>query len=318
MLVQKVVLVKGSGLLEKEVEDMKITPGMTVKEIVRQMGEGGGFTAKHLATSVEIMRGMLEDKEATKFISFPACVVSTGLRGALAQIIPRFDVVITTCGTLDHDLARAWSGKYYHGSFSLDDEKLHQEGVNRLGNILVPNESYGEPLEKNMGPILKELSGQKEEWGGRELIREFGKRVEDEGSIISQAAKHNVPVYVPGITDGSFGTNLVLFAQDHKFKVNLLQDEKELSDIVFDSKKSGALMVGGGISKHHTIWWNQFKGGLDYAVYITTAVEYDGSLSGARLKEAVSWGKIKEKARYITVDGDATVMLPLLIAASMY
>ena len=57
------------------------------------------------------------------------------------------------------------------------------------------------------------------------------------------------------------------------------------------------------------------KGGLDYAVYITTATQYDGSLSGARLQEAVSWGKIKEDAKYVTVDGDATIILPLLLAS---
>ena len=73
-------------------------------------------------------------------------------------------------------------------------------------------------------------------------------------------------------------------------------------------------MLGGGISKHHVIWWNQFKGGLDYVIYITTAPEYDGSLSGARIKEAVSWGKVKEEAKYITIEGDATVLLPLLVA----
>ncbi|MFQ5648236.1 MAG: deoxyhypusine synthase family protein, partial [Candidatus Aenigmatarchaeota archaeon] len=64
---------------------------------------------------------------------------------------------------------------------------------------------------------------------------------------------------------------------------------------------------------HHTIWWNAMKGGLDYSVYITTAPEWDGSLSGARLREAVSWGKVKEDSKYITVEGDATVLLPLLL-----
>jgi deoxyhypusine synthase len=107
----------------------------------------------------------------------------------------------------------------------------------------------------------------------------------------------------------------VIFSQDNKFKLNLIKDEKELSDIVFDSKRRGALMIGGGISKHHTIWWNQFKGGLDYAVYITTASQYDGSLSGARLREAISWGKVKEKAKQVTIDGDATVILPLMLAS---
>ena len=184
-----------------------------------------------------------------------------------------------------------------------------------MGNILIPNNSYGTTLENNMQPILKELSETKEEWFGRELIHEFGKRLNDKNSILYQAAKRNIPIFVPGITDGAFGTNLVWFSQENKFKLNILQDEKELADIAFKHKKTGALMLGGGISKHHVIWWNQFKGGLDYAVYITTATQYDGSLSGARLQEAVSWGKIKEDAKYVTVDGDATIILPLLLAS---
>jgi deoxyhypusine synthase len=259
----------------------------------------------------------MKDDKCIKFLSFPACIIATGLRGVIAQMIEKglVDIIITTCGTLDHDLAKAWEGKYYHGEFEADDEKLHQEGINRLGNIFVPNESYGKPLEKGMAIVLEELSNQKNEWSGRELIHEFGKRLNDKNSILYQAAKKNIPIYVPGITDGAFGTNLVWFAQDHDFKVNILEDEKELSDIAFSKEKTGALMIGGGISKHHTIWWNQFKGGLDYAVFITTATQYDGSLSGARLKEAVSWGKVHEEAKYVTVDGDATILLPFILAA---
>ncbi|MBL7159975.1 MAG: deoxyhypusine synthase family protein, partial [Candidatus Aenigmarchaeota archaeon] len=96
---------------------------------------------------------------------------------------------------------------------------------------------------------------------------------------------------------------------------DILKDEKELCDLTFKDRRTGALMIGGGISKHHVIWWNFFSGGLDYAVFITTATQYDGSLSGARLKEAVSWGKVSEKAKYVTVDGDATIILPIILAA---
>ncbi|MEM3031183.1 MAG: deoxyhypusine synthase [Candidatus Micrarchaeia archaeon] len=303
-------------LLRKPVKDFKVRKGMSVAELVESFGGAGGFTASHLAKAAGILRDMLADKECTRFLSFPACVVSTGMRGVLAQAVKEFDAVITTCGTLDHDLARAWGGKYYAGAFELDDWRLHGMKINRLGNVLVPNESYGETLERGMAPVLKELTGQKKEWGGRELIGEFGRRVKDENSILHQAAKHNVPIYVPGITDGAFGTNLLMWAQDGKLKVDVLKDEKELSDIVFDAKKLGALLLGGGISKHHVIWWSQFKRGLDYAVYVTTASEFDGSLSGARLREAVSWGKVKEKARFVTVDGDVTVLFPLLWAAA--
>ncbi len=304
------------GLLSRKVEDMRLAD-MRASELVEQMGRAGGFGAKNLATATEIMRDMLADKSCFRFLSFPACLVATGLRGAIAQSIEKgwFDAVITTCGTLDHDLARAWGGNYFHGSFELDDEELHQIEVNRLGNVLVPNESYGIPLEKRMNPILEELAREKEDWPGHEIVQRFGRQVDDEGSIIRQCARRNIPVFIPGITDGAFGTNLVWFSQDHKFRLDLLADERKLSDIAFDRKVTGALMIGGGISKHHTIWWNQFKGGLDYAVYITTASQYDGSLSGARLQEAVSWGKIKENAKYVTVDGDATILLPLILSA---
>ena len=303
-------------LLKKVVSDMHLAD-LPASKLVEQMGAAGGFGAKNVSTAVDILRTMLADKSCYKFISFPACIVATGLRGALAQAISKgwFDAVITTCGTMDHDLARAWGGNYYHGSFELDDEKLHRIEVNRLGNVLVPNESYGVPLEKHMNPVLEELAKEKQDWSGRELVQQFGKRLDDENSIVYQCAKRNVPVFIPGITDGAFGTNLVWFSQDHKFKLDLLSDERELADIAFKHKVTGALMVGGGISKHHVIWWGQFKGGLDYAVYITTASQYDGSLSGARLQEAVSWGKVKETARYVTVDGDATIILPLVLAA---
>ena len=305
-----------TDLLNRKVEDYSVS-GKSVSEIVKAMEASGGFSAKDFATGVQIMKKMTNDKDCLKFLSFPACVIATGLRGLIVEMIKKdmVDIIVTTCGTLDHDLARAWGGDYFHGAFELDDTKLHQQGINRLGNILVPNNSYGEPLEQNMNKVLDELYKQKKEWGGRELLKEFGLRVKDESSILYWAAKKNIPIFVPGMTDGAFGTNLLWFSQDHDFKLNLLQDEKELSDLTFKDQKTGALILGGGISKHHTIWWNQLKGGLDYAVFITTANERDGSLSGARLKEAVSWGKIAENAKYVTVDGDITILLPFMLGA---
>jgi len=153
------------------------------------------------------------------------------------------------------------------------------------------------------------------EVSGSQLCREIGLRCCNESSILYWAARNDIPVYVPGITDGAVGYQTWFFSQDHDFKLNLLKDEGELSDLMFTTKKTGALIIGGGISKHHTIWWNQFKDGLDYVVYISTADEWDGSLSGARPREAVSWGKISEKARRVMVEGDASLILPLMTSA---
>ena len=75
----------------------------------------------------------------------------------------------------------------------------------------------------------------------------------------------------------------------------MVGDANLLSGLIFKAEKSGAFMIGGGISKHHTLWWNQYREGLDYAFYITTAQEFDGSLSGALVREAISWGKVTQK-----------------------
>jgi deoxyhypusine synthase len=252
-----------------------------------------------------------------------ANIIATGTRGVIKDLVKHklIDVIITTCGTLDHDLARCWRD-YYHGAFELDDVELLGENIHRLGNVLVPAESYGIILEQKMQPLLEDIYQDRQEkyetceLSTKEIIWEFGNALEDDSSILYWCAKNDIPVYVPGITDGAFGSQLWMFRQKHKdFKLNLFKDEQELADIVFTAKKTGALLIGGGISKHHVLWWNQYREGLDYSVYITTAQEYDGSLSGARLREAISWGKIQAKAKKVTIEGDATIILPLITGA---
>ncbi len=305
--------------MKEAVKDYDFSKELTADELVCQMENAWGFTAGKLAVAVNIMQTMIQAKECVKFLSFTGNLVATGTRGVLRELVKRklVDVVITTCGTIDHDLARCWRD-YYRGSFVMNDSKLHEEGINRLGNVLVPNDSYGTIIEKKIQGLLSDLYNEgKKELSASVLVREIGLRVCNETSILYWAAKNNIPVFVPGITDGAVGYQTWLFSQDHSFRLNLLKDSGQLNDIVFDAKRSGALIVGGGISKHHTIWWNQFKDGLDYVVYVSTADEWDGSLSGARPREAVSWGKISDKARRIMVEGDASVILPIM-AGSLF
>jgi len=304
-------------MLKDAVEDYDLSKGMSADDLILQMEKAWGFTAGKLALGVKILENMVKNKNCVKFLSFTGNLVATGTRGVFRELVKRkfVDVIVTTCGTLDHDIARSWE-KYYKGSFQMDDAKLRNKGINRLGNVLVPNESYGIIIEKKMQVLLQSLwkEGMKEV-SSSQLCKEIGKRICNESSILYWAAKNNIPVYVPGISDGAVGYQLWLFSQDHDFKINLLRDSGELNDIVFTAKKTGALLVGGGISKHHTLWWNQFRDGLNYAVYISTADEWDGSLSGARPREAVSWGKINEKAKRIMIEGDASLILPIMVSS---
>jgi len=300
----------------KKVKDFEIEKSGDLREILAQMEDLGGFQGNKVAEAVNILERMIKDKKSLNFLSFPACLVATGIRGIFKEMVKRkwFDLVITTCGTLDHDLARTW-GDYYQGSFELNDEEVKKKGFSRLGNVLVPDKVYAEQVEKNVQRFLSEIYEEKKELTTYELVWEFGKRLDSENSIIYWATKNNIPVIIPGITDGMIGYQLWMFSQHKDFKINVLKDEQLLNDQVWDAEKTGALIIGGGISKHHTIWWNQFKGGLDYVVYLTTAIEEDGSLSGARPREAVSWGQIKENAEKVFIYGEASSILPLMVSA---
>jgi deoxyhypusine synthase len=301
-------------ILNKPVKDEKITKNTTLGELISQFLESGGFTSSKIGVAYEILKEMVEE-ENTTFLSFPADIISTGTRGIINEMVKRkmVDVIITTCGTLDHDIARSFRD-YYCGSFDYNDRELKDLGINRLGSVVIPDESYGEIMEEFMQKELEKLYGENKKWTTWKLIEKIGSAIKNDDSILYNAAKNHIPIFVPGITDGSFGSQLWSFKEmNPDFMIDVLQDEHDLSDIIFDAKKTGALMIGGGISKHHTIWWNQFRGGLDSAIYITTAQEYDGSLSGAKLEEAISWKKVKPDARFVNVYGDITALLPLLV-----
>ncbi|RLF45838.1 MAG: deoxyhypusine synthase [Thermoplasmata archaeon] len=283
----------------------------SIDELVRQFYKAGGFTAKKIGIAANIMEEMVK-QDYYIFLTFPACIIATGTRGVIKELVKNkiVDAVITTCGSLDHDLARNFR-KYYHGSFDANDAELHKKGINRLGNIFIPNESYGIIIEEKIKEFFGNVEGK---FSSKEIAWEIGKRL-DENSFLYWAWKNGIPVYVPALIDGAVGWQLWAMSQEKKLEIDLFKDEKEISDIVFSNKKIGGIILGGGIAKHHLIWWAQFHGGLDAAVYITSAVEWDGSLSGARLKEAISWGKISEKAKQVTIEGDATVIFPLLVSS---
>ena len=313
---------------EEPVLDYNFNKIQNTSDLIDQMSVAGGFTATKLAKARDMLSMMFKEagsEGVVNWVSFPAALCATGTRGFFLELVKKrlVDVIVTTCGTLDHDLARTYR-HYFHGDFELDDIALGQQGLNRLGNVIIPNECYGEILEAKVLPWLSEIEEERRisgdsTWNGFgtvELCWALGDRIEDEGSLLYWAAKHRIPIVIPGITDGSIGAQLFMYRQKSpSFMIDVLADEEICSDLSWTSQKANALMVGGGISKHHVIWWNQYRGGLDSAIGISTAPEYDGSLSGARLREAISWGKIRPNAPHILIEGEASVILPILGAA---
>jgi len=305
-----------SSELSDEVIDYSTDEVSDVYDLVTKLSKSGGFQAREIGRGLDVFAKMVEDKDCTRFLSFTANMVSTGLRGVLAEAIrdKMVDVVITTGGTADHDIARAEGGRYYYDQFFADDADLHRKEIHRLGNVMIPLKSYGPPIERFVANLVAGLGGSPL-MSPSEVLSIAGEHITDKHSILRAAYEAKVPIVSPGLVDSAFGTALWYSYQRGEFKLDILKDMTLMSDKVFEKKRTGAVILGGGISKHHTIWWNQFKEGLEYVLAVTTGTEFDGSLTGARISEAITWGKVKPDALQATVMGDATVVFPLILAA---
>ncbi len=215
------------------VRDRTVSPDMTVSELIGLYRDIHGFMAGHLAEAVDVLSSCLDAD--LRALSFTANLVATGLRGVLAQAIREglFNLVVTTCGTIDHDVARATGGRYLRGSFMLDDVELRDRGLHRLGNIVIPVDDYGPRVERFTYSVLDSLPRDRE-WPVYEILWEMGRRLSDPHSILRAAYERRVPVIVPGFLDGGFGTALYTYLQTHRdLRVNPFRDEDVLANRFF-------------------------------------------------------------------------------------
>ena len=299
------------------VKDFNWNKGMKVSELVTSLGKVG-YQSVQLAAASDVIVKMKKNSAKT-YLTFTSNMVSCGLRGFFAQLVKLgvADVLVTTVGGIEEDIMKSLGEKFAIGSFSADDVELHEQGVNRVGNVFIKNESYMK-FEDWINPVLTKLYEKQKRWTPSELLREIGLLLDDESSILYQAAKQNVPIFCPAITDGSFGFHLYLFQQKHRdFVVDVVAD---FGNILFSSshdEKKAVIALGGSISKHHAILATLLNGGASYAVYMTTAHKTSGSMSGATTNEAKSWGKVKDASDVATVHGDVTITFPLAMIRAL-
>ncbi len=299
------------------VTDLNWKKAMTVSDLVSHFGKIG-YQSVELAKASEVIVKMKKNSAKT-YLTFTSNMVSCGLRGFFAQLIELrvADVLVTTVGGIEEDIMKSLGEKFTIGSFTADDVELNEQGVNRVGNVFIKNESYM-GFEDWINPVLTKLYEKQKRWTPSELLREIGLLLDDNSSVLYQAAKQNVPIFCPAITDGSFGFHLYLFQQKHRdFVIDVVAD---FGNILFSSshdEKKAVIALGGSISKHHAILATLLNGGASYAVYMTTAHKTSGSMSGATTNEAKSWGKVKDESDVATVHGDVTITFPLAMIRAL-
>ncbi|GFG28228.1 hypothetical protein Cfor_07868 [Coptotermes formosanus] len=292
--------------------------GLAVEEINKMLS----CRAKPLP---EDMADMLEEDEFTRrnsnctiFLGFTSNMVSAGVRDTIRFLVQHHmvDCIVTTAGGVEEDFIKCLAPTYI-GDFHLEGRKLREKGINRIGNLLVPNENYclfEDWVMPHLDAMLKEQKEKGTLWTPSKVIARLGEEIGDPSSIYYWAAKNKIPVFSPALTDGSLGDMMYFHSyRNPGLVLDIIQDLRRLNTMAVKAANTGMLIIGGGVIKHHICNANLMRNGADYAVFINTACEFDGSDSGARPDEAVSWGKIKKEASPVKIYAEATLVFPLLV-----
>ena len=313
------------------VEHASVSAGMTVAELAAEYGKAGiGAADLHEAVAVT---GEILDGEATTFIGLAGAMVPAGMRAVVADLIRDgyVDALVTTGATLTHDTIEAIGGKHHHGREdhpALDDrafdERLREEGVDRIYNVYLPQEHFALFEEHLRAEVFDELG--EEAVSIAAFTRELGRAnaavddregVDEDAGIAAAAFEHDVPIHVPAVQDSVLGLQAWLRSQVSGFSLDALADMSPLNDLAYEADSTAAIVVGGGVPKNYVLQTMLVTpGAYDYAVQLTMDPPQTGGLSGATLDEARSWGKLERDARSVSVYADATITLPLVVAAA--
>lgn len=314
-------ILKPSVTLEgwPEVKGFDFNEPFDFETFVQSMGSTG-FQAHALYRAISIAREM-QDARARVFLGYTSNMVSSGLRESIRWLAEHDKVamLVTTAGGIEEDIIKCLK-PFVLGSYEAKGSVLRGEGVNRTGNLFIPNDRYLF-LERFLMPFFeKMLERQKntnEFLSESELIYYLGLELNDERSILTWASRNNIPYFCPGIYDGALGDMLYFFKKKHpEFVIDASKDVVRAYDFANNCETVGIIALGGSIPKHFIANLNILRDGADYAIYITTAMEYEGSNAGANTEEAISWGKIAEHAKHQKVVAEATLVFPLFVKAA--
>jgi len=295
---------------------------MTVGELAEEMKLTGVMQGGRVGKAVDIVAEMFSDPNYTTFITLSGPLVAGGMRVIIRDLIRDgyIDAVMTNGANMIHDLLEAMGRTHYQGRVNVDDEKLYKDGYNRVYDIFIENDTFVD-LEGYVGGLIDDIPEEKRDGiTFHEFLYELGLRVNDEESILKAAADKKIPIFSPGFLDSMLGIPLWMYAKNKKLVFDPLRDFDLLADMVFDAKKSGAIILGGGTPKHHTQYMHTLRDGLDAAIQLSSARVEDGSLSGAPLRESITWGKLREgqlQEKTATIFGEITSLFPLIIAGAL-
>lgn len=285
------------------------------------------YSSRDLARASKIYNQMLADKNCAVILCIAGSLVSAGLKQIIVDMIKcnMVDAIVSTgANIVDQDFFEALGYKHYLGDqHHADDNLLRDLHIDRIYDTYI-NEDELKECDETIHKICNTLEPRP--YSSREFIWEMGKYLEKnkkgKDSIVYNAYKAGVPIFVPAFSDCSAGFGFVSHQTEHPTEhvtIDSAKDFLELTKIKIAAKETGLMMFSGGVPKNFaqdTVVAAEILGHDSpmhkYAVQITVADERDGALSGSTLKEASSWGKVSTALEQM-VYGECTTLIPLII-----
>ena len=285
-----------------------------------------GFQATTLAQSIEIIKNMRKEK-AKIFLAFTSNMGTCGVRENIKYLVKNnlVDVLGTTVGAIEEDIIKCFK-PFVIGDYRAPGAILREDGINRTGNIFVPNDRYIY-FERFMNKFLERIYNKQKKTNqiidiekfvyelGHEMdLQKVEKRKE---SFTYWAYKNKIPFFCPALPDGSVGDMIYFFKKNNpNFKIDTSDYIVKVTDLAINANKMGIIAIGGSVPKHMFTNAGLFREGAEFVVYINTGLEMEGSNGGAPIDEAVSWGKISPNAQKVKVEAEASLVFPLIVAGA--
>ncbi len=303
----------------KRVRHLDPTSQDTIHGLLEAMEDVGVLGAGRLGRAASIVTRMFSDPDCFKFLSLSGPMVPGGLRKLISHLVKlgKVNAIVTSGANVVHDLVEAYGGAHYRVPNDSNDQQLREAGMGRIADIYAEEKDF-ETIEKRIYALLDALPEENmTSLAPSEFLTQLGHTLTDEESIAFQAARNSVPIISPGLMDSMLGLHLYTYSTMKRFSLDFVKDLRILGELVTEAKRTGAIMLGGGLTKHFTMGSTILRGGLDMAVQVTLDRPEGGSLGGAPLVEGVSWQKVQTEARFETVIGDATIIFPLIVIAAL-
>lgn len=270
--------------------------------------------------SEEEKKEYIEDDKRLKrcsiFLGFTSEMMTSGLRETFKYLVQNkcVDVIVTTAGAIEMDIMKCL-GNLEIGEFYANPNEINGE---RHGNMIIPQELIEKTKQwiKEFLLDVQECQDTSMPFTPSQLIQMIGQRLNNEDSVLTWASRNDINIFCPALTDGLIGTCIVELNAMRRFylMIDLVQDLKLINSFSIHAVHTGVIILGGGVMKHHIMNANLMRNGADFAVYINTAGDFDGSDASARPDEAVSWGKIKTSAESVKVLSEVSLVFPLIVS----